>query len=720
MNWGELLTRLLAAFFYLLRSLPHVVVRLPTVPLVLVRIVATLAQDAVSVFLRIEETARYLLHNLQALVLLTLLEVRFIARQGVTSYLILAYPVVVMLILGPSLSLMEFEKVSLAVLENDTRLAQLINESDRAVPLLMPDNASLASAVLKGKAPAGVLTTVSGYRRYVEIIGDPVQFRIASELTTIMENQLSNELARTVGLRILDIYNRTNASFSDIEERRQKLEEARQSILQYRARLDDVAAKRAGFNESALRSMLDSLRAQSSASLANITTLEPRITALNYTLKLFDAMMGEAELGAARLRHLAVRMAALKERGQRTNEQITIMLDRLERADQSLQLSIQFIDSYISQSPDDPNIGRLLEVRAQLVAMRAEIAMLRSELLAVRNAIEILSAEPPVEDQLYEAADTLESFRNKGASIARETNGTLSEFSAVSSALKGGLTSSSNVLDGAVGYLDNATRLLNSTDALLSGFASDIAMLEGELARSDAVLNAATATMRDFLSENPIDLIPPVVAMRYVIELRQIDILFPIIVVLDALLSCLLLPLMMGVRLRAQGAEMRLRLTGTSQFVLVLGRFFGDLVVGSLVVLFFLVLGVAFIDIKLPPDPVPLLYALFLAPAVFTSMGIMLSAFIRRESTAILAMLLVTIPMLFLSGVILPLEFVRQPMKTLGAYSPLYFAHQAISASLIRGLSLAELRLFTDPILAYIGLFLIAAYIIQRHEGSRM
>lgn len=720
MKWSEFFAKLLAAFFYLLGSMPHVVTRLPTVPVVFIRILATLAQDAVSALLRMEELLRYLLHNMQAIVLLTLTEVRFIARQGVTSYLILAYPVVVMLILGPSLSLLEFDKVNLAVLENDTRLARLINESDRAIPLIAPDNESLASAVLKGRAPAGVLTSVSGYRRYVEIIGDPLQFRIASELTTIMENQLSNELARTVGLRVLDIYNRTNASFTDVEERRQKLKEARQSIRQYHARLDDVAAKRAGFNESALQGVLDGLRAQGSASLANITALEPRISAMNSTLKLFDEMMGEVDLGVARLKDLAVRMAALKERGERTNEQISITLERLERIDQSLQVSILLIDAYIAQNPNDPNASQLLETRAQLVAMRAEIAALRSELLAVQNAIEILSAEPPVEDQLYEAADVLESFRSKGGVIERETNATLGEFSAASSALKGGLASSGKALDDAGAYLDNATRLLNSTDALVAGFASDLAALEGELDRSDAVLNATTSTMRDFLSENPIDLIPPVVTTRYILDLRQIDILFPIIVVLDALLSCLLLPLMMGVRLRAQGAEMRLRLTGTSQFVLVLGRFFGDLAVGSVVVLFFLVLGVAFIDIKLPPDPVPLLYALFLAPAVFTSMGILLSAFIRRESTAILAMLLVTIPMLFLSGVILPLEFVRQPMKTLGAYSPLYFAHQALSSSLVRGLSLAELRPFTDPILAYIGLFLVAAYIIQRHEGSRI
>jgi len=157
-----------------------------------------------------------------------------------------------------------------------------------------------------------------------------------------------------------------------------------------------------------------------------------------------------------------------------------------------------------------------------------------------------------------------------------------------------------------------------------------------------------------------------------------------------------------------------------SQFSLVLGRFFGDFIVGSTVVFFFLVLGIFLVDIRVPQEPAPLLYSIFLAPAVFTAMGVMLSAFVRRESTAILSALLVSIPMLFLSGVILTLEFVRQPMKTLGAYTPLYFAHQALSGSLLRGLSLDGLRPFTDPLIVFTALFLVVAYIIQKHEGGRL
>jgi ABC-2 type transport system permease protein len=106
---------------------------------------------------------------------------------------------------------------------------------------------------------------------------------------------------------------------------------------------------------------------------------------------------------------------------------------------------------------------------------------------------------------------------------------------------------------------------------------------------------------------------------------------------------------------------------------------------------------------------------LLLAPAVFTALGLLLAAFVSNEGSAILSSLLISMPMLFLSGIILPIELLHGTFRAIGTILPLYNVVEMISKVTVRD-SLAYAGGNYFACMLYTFLFLFFAYFAWRNK----
>jgi ABC-2 type transport system permease protein len=80
-------------------------------------------------------------------------------------------------------------------------------------------------------------------------------------------------------------------------------------------------------------------------------------------------------------------------------------------------------------------------------------------------------------------------------------------------------------------------------------------------------------------------------------------------------------------------------------------------------------------------------FSVALIAVAFAAIGIAVSNFSKSQSTAILASLLLVIPMLFLSGIIFPIEFMDPGMRTFSMLLPLTAANTLLTDVIARDFS---------------------------------
>jgi ABC-type multidrug transport system permease subunit len=75
--------------------------------------------------------------------------------------------------------------------------------------------------------------------------------------------------------------------------------------------------------------------------------------------------------------------------------------------------------------------------------------------------------------------------------------------------------------------------------------------------------------------------------------------------------------------------------------------------------------------------------ALLLLLFAFNALGVVIAAFSESEATAFLASLVIGLPLLFLSGILFPFEFMPAPIVILGQATPLTPAIIAMQSAIL-------------------------------------
>jgi len=113
-----------------------------------------------------------------------------------------------------------------------------------------------------------------------------------------------------------------------------------------------------------------------------------------------------------------------------------------------------------------------------------------------------------------------------------------------------------------------------------------------------------------------------------------------------------------------------------------------------------------------PFSMLDLYIAVIIIALAFISIGMIISLFAKNQSTAILSSLLLIVPMLFLSGIILPVEFMEPFMRLISSFLPLTLANNLLIGIIVKGASLPDMWVEVAALLA-ITLFTVLLVLLK-------
>ncbi|PIU21984.1 MAG: hypothetical protein COT14_03220 [Candidatus Diapherotrites archaeon CG08_land_8_20_14_0_20_30_16] len=187
----------------------------------------------------------------------------------------------------------------------------------------------------------------------------------------------------------------------------------------------------------------------------------------------------------------------------------------------------------------------------------------------------------------------------------------------------------------------------------------------------------------------------------------NIAIIFGIVLVL--LFNAILLVSMSGVKDKTQGIDVREKLAPRNRFWFFMGRFFAQSIVGIMTAIVMFLFAILVFGFPLQNVPILLVY-LILSIFSFVSVGLFIGLFVESESIAILLSLLIVMPMLFLSGLILPIYFMPQALSAVASILPLTLGKNALINAIVG----KSATYYAIALLAYTVVFLSLVYIFRK------
>ncbi|MBM3229705.1 hypothetical protein FJZ26_04705 [Candidatus Parvarchaeota archaeon] len=656
---------------------------------------------------------------------MTITEVKFILGMGLTSFLIMSYPFIIMILLGPafSSSLNKIGNIPIAIYEdgsgNTGSITSSIMQIDGIKLVRVYSEPELVSKVSGGEVPLGIKVGMDGNRQSVVLYRDPQKGIIATNMIVILEELLSEQKGIIVAKSINQLQESLAKSTKIIKRTMKEFGNYKNEISNSR------------FALSALTNDLDGIRSKFSSSSARVESMRQSTQSSKATLAEFRSSIGDVEAQVSQIDYYVTRIDAADARlvsvynmisdfnskrsvyvgkidsansklnnyrNYLSQAESTLLAARSSTSDQNLIASINSALNSISNAKNEIVSAQndLNSARSDLMSVDVnrywnEVSAARNELSATRGNLLNLKSQLSSAASLWRAkADTLEAQLNEADSGINELSSTASDTKA---------------------FLDRLSQYASSGNTQLDIWDRRIAELQTAFGNvNEDLSDISSSTDQSELS--PIQFSN----VEVIRNSNTINIFFPAIMGIDMILASLLLPIIAGVSMKNQGMDQRIRDSFLGAFNFVAGRFIGNYFISLLQLLILTAVGIFVFGVGHIQSLAGAILVLLLVPAVFTSFGILLSLFVKKESTAILLSLLISIPSIFLSGAILPIEVLPFPFDTLSKAMPLYSVTGAVSKTVIKGLGIFD-SIFE---ILYLALFSLAcilcAYVVRKMQ----
>ncbi|MFH1200353.1 MAG: ABC transporter permease [Candidatus Micrarchaeota archaeon] len=642
------------------------------------------------------------------------MEVRFISAQGFTSLLILLYPFVLMFVVGPVFTSIGSQGALIAVYSEsgivipkfDTQSVEMVYSQD-----------DLVHEVLSGRAVLGVsiVKDASG-RSHMYSYFEPTKEIVANALALQLQGKLSDVSANLVETNLVSIWQDMRTISSDIDSKLASIPKLRASLGDSRRKMQELGTSLESQRPDQTRDSLVQMQSDSNSMLASINEMQGRLSSWEGSIGQFNSYDSRLAGYDVQLASTHAKLSGLRDKLYSWDTRIVARISQLDSAYNTLSTYRDMVRSLLTGC-SGAQCSSLSQIDAgmtdsmnQISSARSELASLRSDISAAQSDIsnalsEIAAARSDISSARAQMASTSASARNDAASARASLNDASNRLSSVSSRIA-----------QAINKLDSSTALSSSITDYLSRSASELDSLLTELDSTESLLLNAKRNIGSFTANDPRAYIPlkfePSTQRK---QLRSIDAIFPALLALVSMLSCLLLPPMMAVKQKSQGLRMRMRLSYANPSTLIFGRFLGDYAIGLVQVLVVTLVGSMVFGINLGTNYLALAGAILLAPAVFTAMGTLLASFVSNEGSAVLSSLLVSMPMLFLSGILLPLEQIQGSFRTAAELLPLYNVVEMLSKVTIRDSAQYASANFQLAAI-YLAGFLALAYLFWRNK----
>lgn len=226
----------------------------------------------------------------------------------------------------------------------------------------------------------------------------------------------------------------------------------------------------------------------------------------------------------------------------------------------------------------------------------------------------------------------------------------------------------------------NSTKTLGEAEKLLSVTLSDIDSLEKSS-------GSAVDVLTSLVDRPPSSVVTPInlnMEFLFTDSFRNIDAFFPAVLSIVVMFVSVLFAAVSVIKEKKMGTMTRLRMAPVSIFWFVVGKISITLLIVSLQIILLFAVSFALFQVEMNWVMVPVAFIVACALAVTSAAaGMIIASIARTENTAILASLVICIPLMFLSGVFFPWELMLPEIRTASFVSPLTNAVNVLNSLLI-------------------------------------
>ncbi len=379
-----------------------------------------------------------------------------------------------------------------------------------------------------------------------------------------------------------------------------------------------------------------------------------------------------------------------------------VILNRFSNFDKYYAKSKQ----YIHETLNDLNEARvsLVKYRAKAVSNRnridTEILPLESELNKLYTAAQ--ASPEPAKTELLKIHSKLSVSFNEIKLVRNDLDQAVTDIDDAQNKLNVAetrLLNAENRLDLAKIELGKSIKDIQKIESLIEEAKLLVAttyeskvLISNELANTKTNLIELKSVLTNLKNFNPGSVVSPIsMKSEPVYEINQITAMLPAALSLILMLTTLLLASSSVIIEREKGIYSRLKVSPTSHSTWLVGKILGQMFFALIEAVIILSISFFVFGVSIPQNIIGMSSALVLVSFAFICIGLFIPEIMKTQATAILSSLLVLIPMLFLSGMIFPIEFMPLPIDIIAKFMPLTAAVNILTATMIKGFALTSL-----------------------------
>ncbi len=261
---------------------------------------------------------------------------------------------------------------------------------------------------------------------------------------------------------------------------------------------------------------------------------------------------------------------------------------------------------------------------------------------------------------------------------------------------------------GAAETLQNSSEKINETLTLINTIKNSLTEINNKLA--GIVIREAEEIVKPF-DYKLISITP---------SKSQVSLLFPQFLGVVILFISLIIPTIMAVNERRSIAAVRQALTPVYRVVYISSVFLTNLIIVLTQVFLVMVLSYFLLDLTITNNLISFFISVFLSSSAFIMIGIFIGQLFDEEHNAIIATVSLASLLLFISGVILPLETMPPAFYKLNLYNPFVVTIALLRKSLFFQIPILENSKEFIILLSYWFLFYLLTFlhifIFQKHK----
>ena len=172
-------------------------------------------------------------------------------------------------------------------------------------------------------------------------------------------------------------------------------------------------------------------------------------------------------------------------------------------------------------------------------------------------------------------------------------------------------------------------------------------------------------------------------------------------------------------REKEQGTMDGILVAPIPRYAIVVGKTLAQTVRGMIQAFLILGISMVFFGVKVYGSPFLMVLLMLLGVASFAGIGIIMTSIASEQETAMMMMMLLQFPMMFLSGILFPMDQLPNWLQSVGKMLPLYYATDALRKVIVLNASFNQILLDVVVLVLYSAITLSIAIPVFRKAMAR-